>query len=93
MIRRRTLLPLLAIAAVGMLAGYDRFVEQDVYVIYHGERRPAVEAGQHICHVLAMPEVRCFDSWDELSADLKANFPSHYNSFNELLSMTPGPQN
>ena len=75
----------MALLAVIAYAGYDRFRMQDEYVLYEGERRPKAEAGQHVCHFLDMPEVRCFDSWPEVLDDMKVRWPANHKGLQALL--------
>ncbi|HWP63346.1 MAG TPA: hypothetical protein VNO86_07745 [Candidatus Binatia bacterium] len=60
--------------------------EQAFYVWYRGKRLPLSAAGDYSCHDLARPEIRCFDTIDELRADLHAYFPSHAERFDSLLN-------
>jgi hypothetical protein len=84
---------LVAFIVVLLAVAYINFVAQDRYVLYRGERRPAVEAGEHVCHFLNLPEVRCFDSWDEVLADMKDRWPSRYDGLKILLEAAgPSPK-
>lgn len=88
---RRPIVPisvLLVLAAWAVLRSSD----ETPYVHYRGERLPATEAANHICHDLALPEIRCFDSVDELQRDLEIHFPAHADRFRRLWLATWPPQ-
>lgn len=86
---RRTGIPLAIVAAMAFLMAYDHLRAPDYHVFYKGERRPAVEAGLHTCHFVNYPQVRCFDSWVEVLADLEARWPRNYTGLLELLGLPP----
>jgi hypothetical protein len=85
----------LAILVVAAAWHYFGSGSDTVYVVYHGESYPATEAGRHVCHDLAAPQIRCFDTVEELIRDLEATSPRHAESFKRLWlatwppSMTP----
>lgn len=61
-------------------------VEQSYYVLYHGLRLPLSTAGRFACHDLARPEIRCFDTVEELRADIAVHFPGQLWRFDRLMS-------
>lgn len=76
---------------LGVLA-WQRLVPEEEYVLYRGQRLPPSAAGDHTCHFVNLPEVRCFDDWRELEADLRGNFPSAYAGYVRVQSITFPPE-
>ncbi|GIW20366.1 MAG: hypothetical protein KatS3mg065_0662 [Chloroflexota bacterium] len=84
-------MPIVLLAALGLWLAARSNLEAP-YVSYRGERLPATEAGRYVCHDLALPEIRCFDSVEELIRDLDLRFPGHADRFRRLWLATWPPQ-
>lgn len=86
--RSRRVIPLVGLLILAGFTGISMIATDDhlLYVVYRGERYPLHEAASfHACHDLARPEIRCFDSWIEVEADFKRNFPLAVGGLHELL--------
>lgn len=88
---RRPIVPVVLLFAVGLWLATRPNLEVP-YVLHRGEPLPATEAGRHLCHDLALPEIRCFDSVEELIEDLELHFPAHADRFRRLWLATWPPR-
>jgi len=87
---RKPLVPLAILAAVATWQYLDTVADVP-YVLYRGRLSPAAEAAYHVCHDLAAPQIRCFDTVEELIRDLEATFPWYAERFKRLWLATWPP--
>jgi hypothetical protein len=82
--------PAIAIAVVVAVWAIGRSQSgAELYVLYHGQRLPISAAGGYSCHDLARPQIRCFDTFSEMRADIVVSYPERLVHFDRLWSQDP----
>lgn len=89
--------PVIPLAILVFLGGWLSLgpARDSPYVVYRNQVQPATDAGQHVCHDVLAPQIRCFDTVQELIDDLESISPWHAARFRTLWlatwppSMTP----